>query len=323
MDWTARPVDALQRDRAARIAACAMPLESREMHAIQLLEGFASGQYDENLLIGLYDTRDWLRGAAFWQPLPGRVAVVWMPQLSADWHLPDDPSGKIEPMEDDSTYTRAITAIFDEIERHLKPHRVRMTQILLEDDSNPLIRHTLENCDYQRLAELKYLIADRQIFPREDPALELKFVPFAQNNPEEFTALVERTYIGTLDCPLLDGVREMEDVFESYRYGSDHDPDIWFRIQHEGKDVGVLILTQYKTAGQMELIYMGVVPEHRGEGFGVLIAKYAQWVARQRGFDQMITAVDQANGPAIKMYAITGYSPWDQRTAYIHILPDP
>jgi len=321
MDWTARPVDAPQLDRAARIAACAMPLESREAHAIQLLEGFAARRYDDDFLIGLFDDRDWLRGAAFWQPLPGRVAVVWQPQLSADWHLPDG-EHKIEPQNDASIYMSAISAIFAEVNRHIRPHRVRVSQILLENDEETIVRQTLEGCSYQRLAELKYLIAERQIFPREDPAIELQFVPYTETDPAEFAALVERTYIGTLDCPLLDGVRAMDDVFESYRHGSDHDPEIWFRIQHQGEDIGVLIMTEYKSAGQMELIYMGVVQEHRGEGFGVLIAKYAQWVARTRSFAQLITAVDQSNGPAIKMYAIAGYNPWDRRVAYIHVFPN-
>jgi len=322
MAWTARPVEPELRDKAARIASMAMSGAVDE-HVGQLLEGFAQGRYKDEYLIGLFDDEDRLRGAAFWQPLPGRVAVVWMPQLLREWyHVQSDPASKVLPTEDDAIYGPAIGTLFSEVERRIEPYRVRVSQILLETNQPQMIDHAIKNNDYEHLADLSYLIAERPIFPREDPAVELQYIPLPQTDPEKFAELVERTYIGTLDCPLLDGVREMGDVFESYRFGSDYDPDIWFRIQQAGEDVGVLILTEYRSAGQMELIYMGVVPERRGEGFGVLIAKYAQWIARQRSFGQLITAVDRANEPAIKMYAICGYKQWEERAAYIHVFPD-
>jgi hypothetical protein len=132
--------------------------------------------------------------------------------------------------------------------------------------------------------------------------------------------LVERTYQGSLDCPALDGVRRIADVLEGYRAIGIFDPTRWIIARHREQDIGCLLLADHPRDHQWELVYMGVVPEARGHGWGVAIARHAQWLARQAGRKRLVLAVDAANLPAIAVYAAAGFVTWDHRSVYLRIL---
>ena len=106
----------------------------------------------------------------------------------------------------------------------------------------------------------------------------------------------------------------MADVLAGYRATGSHDPQRWLLVRHEGRDVGCLLLSDYPEQGNVELVYMGVVPEARGEGWGMHIARQAQWLARQAGRPRLVLAVDAANAPALRIYLALGFRPWDRRT---------
>ena len=69
----------------------------------------------------------------------------------------------------------------------------------------------------------------------------------------------------------------------------------------------------------MELVYMGVIPAHRGRHWGADIARHAQSVALAAGRHRLVLAVDASNGPAINMYASVGFRAWDRRRVYYHV----
>ena len=94
--------------------------------------------------------------------------------------------------------------------------------------------------------------------------------------------LVERTYEGTLDCTALNGVRDIDDVINGYQATGVFRPENWLFVRSGGQDVGVLLLADHPQARHWELMYMGLVPEVRGRGWGRQIARYAQWLAPRR-----------------------------------------
>ena len=65
---------------------------------------------------------------------------------------------------------------------------------------------------------------------------------------------------------------------------------------------------------------MGLIPELRGHGWGLEIARYAQWLARGAAGQRMVLAVDAKSGPAMTMYAAAGFQTWDRRSAWLKIL---
>ena len=99
-------------------------------------------------------------------------------------------------------------------------------------------------------------------------------------NGERLADVIQRTYEGTLDCTALDGARDMDDVIDGYKATGVFRRQNWMFVRHGGADVGVLLLADHPAARQWELMYMGLVPEYRGSGWGRQIAHYAQWLAR-------------------------------------------
>ena len=58
----------------------------------------------------------------------------------------------------------------------------------------------------------------------------------------------------------------------------------------------------------------GVDPFRPGQGLGVEISRYAQWLTHRAGRSRLVVAVDMANTPAICMYRAAGFEVWDRRT---------
>jgi ribosomal protein S18 acetylase RimI-like enzyme len=119
---------------------------------------------------------------------------------------------------------------------------------------------------------------------------------------------------------LLNGVRSIADVLDGYRAYGVFNPKLWLIARHADSDVGCLILADHPRHGNLELVYMGVVPECRGRGWGGTLARQAQWMARTLGRPRLVLAVDAANQPAIAAYVAAGFQAWDRRRAMVRFL---
>ncbi len=241
-----------------------------------------------------------LVGAVFSQILPGKTAVVWPPRL-----IPGEPSD-------------TAVALLESTSQRCSAHHVRLAQVLLESDDrgHELV---LREAGYEFLTNLLYLVCPDDEFPASLPQGPVEFEPYCPANHERFARVVEATYHGTLDCPGIDDIRENEDVLAGYRATGVFDPGRWLIVRHQASDVGCLVLTDHPEHGNLELIYMGIVPASRGHGWGRDIARYAAWRARQAGRERLVVAVDAANEPAIQMYVAVGFQAWDQRSVYMKV----
>ena len=235
--------------------------------------------------------------AATWAQLnAGQTAVVWLP---------------------DQTSSAAL-GLMEALAGFLEANQITLAQLLV-GASGVVSAELLAAGEFQMLAKLAYLAADCCFFPTEQPTSQLQFQPDAGSDPHRLGELLLRTYEGSQDCPQLNGVRNTEDTLEGYREQGEFAPERWFFVQHEQQDVGALILTAHTDAGNWELVYMGLVPEARGNGFGQQILNFALWQAGLGGAERLVLAVDEANQYAREMYERAGFVAWDYRTVYARL----
>lgn len=244
---------------------------------------------------------DRLVAAALAQTQPGRTANVWLPRTAAG-----EPS---------ATAQRLLGAVGD----WLNTQDIRVAQVLLEtvaEGEADLLRQGGFEC----LTDLLYLVCTENQFPIEPPRGPLQFEPYLASSHRRLAALVEATYQQTLDCPQLNGVRQVEDVLAGYRAAGVFHPSQWLIVRHRQQDIGCLLLADYPREENWELVYMGVATDLRGHGWGLDILRHAQWLTRQAGRQRLVLAVDAENEPAIRIYAAAGFAAWDRRTAYAKIM---
>lgn len=263
----------------------------------QTLHAVAAGTRSlDGLLIARRGPR--LLGAVWAEIQPGRTAGVWPPQVAA----------------------AASHAIASELLAHaaayLRAHRVRMAQALLAADASAMAE-TLRAADFEHLTDLLYLVSGTGQFPTAPVASGLTFEPVNSESEERLAAIVEATYLQTLDCPRLNGLRECRDVLAGYRDTAHGDTSHWFLVRSGNCDVGCLLLARHAEIDTWEVIYMGLTPAARGAGLGAEVARQAQWLVRAAGGDRLMLAVDAANEPAIKTYAAAGFVTFDRRRVFV------
>lgn len=294
----AKSIDILPCPPAWRERALALVLRSwsaEQRHAVLTAKPDANG-----LFVATADGE--LVGACWAQPQPGNTAICWPPQLERGSE-------------------GAADVLLDALTKHVDQLGVGLTQTLVGNRSDPTLP-LLERHGFQVLADLVYLSwAPENGSPTEQTNADVSFQPFELSQRARLIDVVEQTYEATLDCPLLDGVRPMNEVLDGYHATGQFDPSNWFIVRQGNCDVGVLLLTAHPEIRHCELVYMGVVPAARGTGLGRRIVRHAQQVTLERKFAQLVLAVDAVNEPATRIYREAGFLPWDKRTVLVRIPP--
>ena len=241
---------------------------------------------------------DTLAGAILAQKLPGRTAAVWAPQVAA------------------ASHAELATQLLTVMEEQLTTAGTRLAQALLALDQVGETASFLA-AGYTSAATLLYMVCDAGSFPCEAPHLNLTLEPVTPVSEQRLEALIDATYDGTLDCPLLNGQRTTEDVLAGYRAVGTHRPELWLLSRADQRDIGCLLLADHPEMANLELIYLGLVPAARGKGLGLALTRQALWLARQLGRERVVLAVDAANAPAIAVYEAAGFFGFDQRLVLI------
>ncbi len=182
----------------------------------------------------------------------GRTAFVTPPRL-----IDDEPHG---------TASDLSVRVMDD----LLGHGVQLAQALLETDHGPDAEQLLD-VGFRHVANLLYLVSLAGSFPTSPPQDGLEFVPYRPAEQVRLANVMQRTYEASLDCPAIDKVRTIDDVLEGYRATGVFDPARWLIAMHQGIDIGCVLLTDHPHSNQCELIYMGLVREARGRGWGVAL----------------------------------------------------
>lgn len=296
------PCPAKQLRNALELVLRDLMPEQRRSIAAQVIGEHADGSACDTLVVARRGNE--LCGAAWGQLQPGKTAIFWIPQFAS--------STTTEVTED---LTQAAVVALDAA-------NAEMTQALLPDRSAP-IAGALESAGFYYLADLLYLSSDVLPLSIDSTAADgLCYVTYDDSKRERLIALLERTYEETLDCAAMNGKRQMDDVLDGYRATGVFQPENWLIVEREGRDVGVLLLAEDPAAALFELVYMGLVPEARGKGFGAQVARHAVRLAGKANAERVVLAVDAANSPALAMYGRAGFTEWDRRTVYVRFRHD-
>ncbi len=129
------------------------------------------------------------------------------------------------------------------------------------------------------------------------------------------------SYVQTLDCPELCGLRPMPDVLDSHKATGVFEPMHWLLIFKDDQPAGCCLLSPCPNSSSIELVYLGLAPAARGLGLGRRVLEYG--IARMHAVaaKEVTCAVDTRNAPAIRVYESLGFSRFDSRHGYVSSLP--
>jgi ribosomal protein S18 acetylase RimI-like enzyme len=274
-------------DRERRVANARKMLRSKELNPLGALAARIDGH---------------LRGALFCQGVAGASGLIWPPQTQPE------PNPAVEDL------------LIDRACQLLANQGAKLIQSLLTLEESGLGASLLRN-GFTHTTQLWYMRHDLELplsfFQGPD---NLTFQSYASCEVKQFQQTLLRTYEGTHDCPEVNGVREIEEIIAGHKSQGRHDPETWWLASHHGRPVSVLMLGEMPDLKSWELLYVGVVPESRGRGFGRELARKALWEARALEAPQLTLSVDARNQPALNLYKDVGFETYDQREVYLKIL---
>ena len=106
----------------------------------------------------------------------------------------------------------------------------------------------------------------------------------------------------SLDCPSLNGLRDMEDVVAGHKASGDFEPGLWTLLLERGEPLGVLLLSSPPCVGHNGTGLPWPRPAARGRGVADLMVRHALATTAAAGVSRSSLAVDADNVPALRLY---------------------
>jgi ribosomal protein S18 acetylase RimI-like enzyme len=313
------PPDALE--AALEVLYQRVPADVRHQLVIEVQQEAARGDID---LSGLWIARKQngqIVGALLTQTLAGKAAAIWAPEVRSGWR---------------SGVTAA--ALVQKSLLDLEQRGFRLAQAVLDESADQRAARDLTKGGMPRVTELLYLerntaeplptIIERP--PRVDwreghlPSPHFEWQPFEPAREAEFRAVLQMTYVGSLDMPELEAVRSLDDIMESHRATGRFVANRWYLGRLPGKPdaSSVLLLSEIPGSDVWEVVYLGLTPAARGLGLGRVVIRHALELAGQH-VSQIQLAVDCRNKPATRLYEAMGFTIRDRRAVHLALLGEP
>ena len=279
-----------------------LPPHESAIRVDTILEQHRSGKTD---LSGIFQAKhgNKLIGALYAQSRPDGSVMLWVPATEKGFSS--------EPL-------------FEPLVQFCRSKNT-FAAVALADRTQPFDEQTLCTVgQFRFLSDLIHLAAE--ISPNETTGkpYRLRFVPLSDypaDISEHLTRLTKETYHRSLDFPDLMQIAPVEHVLQGYKAGTLFRPELWFIIQQEGSDVGVLLLTDV-SSDQFELTYMGLIESARRQGFSREIVRFAKEITSQQQRLLLLTSVDEKNIPACQTYLAQGFKAWDRKKVFVRLFLD-
>ncbi|HEV7299360.1 MAG TPA: GNAT family N-acetyltransferase [Tepidisphaeraceae bacterium] len=247
-------------------------------------------------------------GRLVWAALPvvnpGRTMLLLMP---------DEP-----PTTDSPAAVALLNAVCD----HFGGRGITLAQALLEPGAT-VADLLATQAGFLPLAELIYLQADIRRVPTA-AQVGIHWRTYSSAAHDLFARTILQTYADSLDCPALNGLRDIEDIIVGHKGPGAFRPDLWLLATDDtGTPLGVLLLAQIADGDTLELVYLGVVPAARGRGIAQAMMREAMAIGRSLQATRLTLAVDSRNTPALRLYYGHGLQRFASKVALIRDLRRP
>lgn len=289
----------------------APPHERREV-ARRFLAGTRLAGYDLSNMWGTIDRSSptaGIREVCLAIEGPGRTAMCFL-------------SGPADGLpEDEHTDERA--ACIASMLAHLAPERISLAQALPEPEETWAVR-AYERAGFTHAGELSYMeleLRGKKRAPSHTDwpsGVHVRAVDDPHTTDfEHLISALEASYIDTLDCPELCGLRSTEDVLASHLSTGSFDPSLW-QLAFEGETpIGCSLVSLIPENGSAELVYIGLAPQGRGRGLGRALLLSAIAELQRRRVERFVCAVDKRNTPAVNLYNELGFQVFSARSAWV------
>ena len=286
---------------ALRILFSKFPITEQEERLRDALLSVERGTLD---LAGLWVAEDGGEavGATLIMHQADGVSLVWPPVT-------------LNGIERPSTIRSSLMdAIIEELDRP----GIQFGQCLLspgETEEAELLREF----GFEAASELYFLARGlEEPWPEADSPSDVEIEQFDEaTNFDRFAALIERTYVESLDCPRLNGTRNGREAIAGHRLSGEFHPRGWRLYRSAGRDAAVLMLNEHSDQDAVELVYFGVAPEFRGRGWGRRLISEALTATRSWNRAAVFLAVDAANNFANGVYAEFGFQELARRIVWL------
>jgi mycothiol synthase len=264
------------------------------------LELIASGQVAGDGVIVCREGHR-LVGVMVAMPLQGAAALVWPPQAQAGLRETEIEDRLVE-------FTVAW----------MRQQGCKIAQALLPPgDLGPAL--PLERHGFTSITTLHYLEKAVTAEALDAAPQRLSYRPYSTEEAELFQSTLLQSYHGGLDCPELNQVRTAEEVLAGYQAVPGCRLDRWWLACDAAGPVGVLIVVEMQGMPVWELLYLGLVPQARGRGWGTEMTRQVLAQAWTAGAERLTLTVDSRNAPALRMYAALEFEEFDRRVVFLNI----
>jgi ribosomal protein S18 acetylase RimI-like enzyme len=244
---------------------------------------------------------------AVWRPAPSAPPSAW--QAST---LQQGEVGFLDPPGALSGITRDQATALLKFSKDAFAPSAGLIQLMLPADDD-VLESSARAAGLDFVANLLLLgrsCAQQEIEPL-DPALHFAACGL------ELPHVIENTYEGTLDCPMLTGKRATSDVIKGYAATGSTGKTYWRTLFASQNPIGCVLVATHPKLEIAELVYMGLVPPARGLGIGGHLLMEAERLTLASGLSKLVIGVDAANAPARKHYEDAGYLVWERKRVFL------
>ena len=195
----------------------------------------------------------------------------------------------------------------------------------LIDPGQVIEGQVLERAGLNRLAKLIYM--QKTIEPGEHRVprpVKLggcdrpTVLTYSEQTHADFARAIEASYLDTLDCPGLVGMRQTDQIIAGHKGTGRFAPKNWLvYYDPAGEPIAVLLLAEVAQGSGMELVYLGVAKAYRGKKIGGQLMRYAVSETARLGGARLYLAVDDRNDPAVRLYTGMGFRASTRKIAYV------
>lgn len=327
-DWSLRPVSRMELPAALDRLYQLRSDDERLQAVAAALAGADSGEQDFSGMVAVYRGQQPVLYVLTVLQTDGTL-LVWPPARATTDSLRDSPQSTTTTGVTDES--RALRCVRDWMLARARAPEVRMIQALIEDPATEVAGDSADSVTdlsldaqvaanqsaiaaftdwgLEKIAHLEYLIRPLSGHLADDLSanlgasgrLEVELYDDSLNSLR-FAEVIEASYVGSLDCPAIMGRRKGVEALASHRLSGEFTPTGWALFHDQAVTVGVCLVNDHPEHNGSELVYLGIVPEHRGRGLGAELVGWAIAGATNRGRSWILVAVDSTNLYAKALY---------------------